>query len=134
MVVYICQFKSLLDQSSEDSFARKTKRIDTNFIKKTCVKRDVTEQHATLVRLLRQKNHYIRRLVQNLDKQAYRLIGWTHNSSVTKNKREFHLKGRVLESKYDPVRMNTVAVLDFPIVFLVNSLLKAVQIRQKIMH
>ena len=36
--MYICQVKSLLDQSSEDSFARKTKRISTNFITKTYVK------------------------------------------------------------------------------------------------
>ena len=36
--MYICQVKSYLDQSSEESFARKTNRIGTNFITKTCVK------------------------------------------------------------------------------------------------
>ena len=36
--MYIGQVKSELYQSSEDSFARKTKRMGTNFITKICVK------------------------------------------------------------------------------------------------
>ena len=40
----------------------------------------------------------------------------------------------MLQSKYDPVGMNIVAVLDFPIVILANFLSKSVKIRQKIMY
>ena len=39
-----------------------------------------------------------------------------------------------MQSKYDPVGMDIVAVLDFPIVILANSLSKSVQIRQKIIY
>ena len=41
---------------------------------------------------------------------------------------------RMAQSKYDPVRMNIVAVLDFPIVILANSLSKSILIHQKIIY
>ena len=45
LVKCISQVKSQLDQSSEDSFPRKTKRIGTNFITKACVK---TQHHGAV--------------------------------------------------------------------------------------
>ena len=81
-----------------------------------------------------QKNHHIRRHVQKKDKQANCLIEWTHNSSVTIKCKRVSLKKHALQSKYDPVGMNNVTMLDFQMVLLANSLLKSVQIHQKIIY
>ena len=40
----------------------------------------------------------------------------------------------MMHSKYDPVGMNIVAVLDLPIAILAYSLSKSVQIRHKIKY